>query len=256
MLYMRYNGITLIERHSVEKNINFHFLDMYGHKLSVFPEHLGGSSQRIVTLVMEVNAHDIGSMQLINFSSLHTLVMNHNKVQTGNLIMESLPALKKNYAPNCNLHVFPNLSAAPALKIVQLHFNHFHRIPAFAIKNLTRLHTFAFMGCNVTHLPDMSHLVSLKKLVINENKLVAIPDLYHLPLKWLESAGNPIVCNKSLCWVRMWDDVKAKVLNLDVFSGSQLTCASPLEMGGVLLTDIHPVTMKCYTGDCHRDLLE
>ena len=111
--------------------------------------------------------------------------------------------IKKLYAPNCNLYVFPNVSAVPALQIVQLHFNHFRRTPASAIKNLTRFQTFAFMGCNVTHLPDMSHLVSLKKLVINDNKLVAIPDLYYLSLKWLEWAGNLIDCNKSLCWIRM-----------------------------------------------------
>ena len=70
------------------------FWYIYGHKLSVFPEHLRGTSQRIVTLDMEVKANDIGCMQLINFSSLHKLAMNHNKVQMGNLIMESLPALK------------------------------------------------------------------------------------------------------------------------------------------------------------------
>ena len=29
MLYMRYNGITFIERHSLEKNVNFNFLDIY-----------------------------------------------------------------------------------------------------------------------------------------------------------------------------------------------------------------------------------
>ena len=256
ILYMMWNGITFIERHALEKNINLHFFDMYEHKLSILPEHLGGASQRIVTLGMQVYANDMETMQLINFLSLCKLVMSHNKVQTGNLIMESLPELEELYAPNCNLHVFPNLSAAPLLKIVQLHFNHFHSIPESATKNLSRLHTLALMGCNVTHLPDMSHLASLKKFVINNNKLLAIPDLHHLPLKWLEWAVNPMDYSKSLCWVRMWDDIKPKVLNLDVSSGSQLTCASPTEMAGVRLTDIHPVTMKCYTGDSNLGLLE
>ena len=251
-LYMIRNGITFIESHALEKNVNLHFLDVYGHKLSVFPANLGSASHHIVTIDMQAiknDMHSMESMQLRNFLRLRKIAVNNNNLQTGHITMQSLPSLEEMYASNCNLHVFPNLSVVPTLKIVQLHYNHFRKIPAFAIQNLTRLHTFTFMGSHVTYLPNMSHLVSLKKLVINDNELVAIPDLYHLPLEWIEWAGNPMDCSKSLCWARMWDDVKPKVLQVDVSSGSQLTCASPPEMAGLRLIDIHPVAMECYAGD-------
>ena len=70
---------------------------------------------------MTVPTRDMDSMQLFNFSRLRILAMNHNRIQTGKLIMELLPTLKELYATDCNLHVFPNLSDAPTLKIVQLH---------------------------------------------------------------------------------------------------------------------------------------
>ena len=256
-LYMMWNGITFIESHALEKNINLHFLDVHGHKLSFFPAHLGGASNRIVTISMRAILNDMHSMQSIqlrNFLRLRMIVLNQNNPTTGSITMKSLPALEEMYASSCNLHVFPNLSAAPALKIVQLHFNHFRKIPAFAIQNLTRLRTFAFAGSHVTYLPNMSHLVSLKKLVMNDNELVAIPDLYHQPLRLIEWTGNPMDCSKSLCWVRMWDDVKPKVLKMDVSSGSQLTCASPPEMAGLRLIEIHPVAMACYAGDSNHNL--
>ena len=155
---------------------------MLGHKLPVFPTHLGGASYRIGVLAMSVFAVDMESMQLRNFSRLRILAVNNNEIQTGNLILESLPALEELYAPNYNSNEFPNLSDAPALEIVQLHFNHFNEIPTFALKNLLQLRKFAFLGCNVAYLPDMSHLMKLKELFISNNKLVAIPDLYHLRL--------------------------------------------------------------------------
>ena len=88
---------------------------------------------------MQIMKIDIESMRLRNFSRFLFLAINNNKIQTGNLIMESLPER----TPNCNLHVFPNFSAAPALKFIQLHFNYFKEIPAFALKNLSRLRKFA-----------------------------------------------------------------------------------------------------------------
>ena len=253
-LHMSRNGVTFFERHAFEKNTNMYLFKMYGHELSIFPAHFGGALHRIVSVNIRVDKHEMESMQILNFIRLNILDIGRNKIQTGNLVMQSLPALEELYAPDCNLTVFPNISAVPSLKSVQLHFNYFREIPAFAVRNLSRLQTFAFAGCHVTHLPDLSHLVSLKKLVINDNELVAIPDIYHLPLKWIEWAENPMDCSTSLCWVRMWYDVKPKALKMDVSSGSQLTCASPPEMAGLHLAEIHPVAMKCYAGDSNVDL--
>ena len=185
------------------------------------------------------------SIQLLNFSRLRILAINHNKIQTGNLIMKSLPALKQRYAVACNLHRFPNLSAASALKIMQLPHNYFKEIPAFALKNFSQLRKFACIGCHLTYLPDMSQLVKLKELFIINNNLIAIPDHYHLSLKTILWAGNPLYFDMSLFWVRMWNGARLKNLNLNVYS-----CASPPDLSGIRLTDIHPVEMICYEGYC------
>ena len=246
-LSINHNDITYIARYALWKNTRLYSLKIRGHKLSAFPTHLGGASARIMVLDTR-GATDMASFQLGNFPRLYHAVMNSNNISNGNLIMKHLPALQYLYVSSCNLHVFPDLSAAPVLEVVQLHYNNFKTIPTFSLRNLSRLRKFACMNCNIRYLPDMSHLVALETLVIADNALTAIPDLFYLPLTDLYWAGNPMECNESLCWVRMWNDVNPRVLELDP-SGSLMTCASPVEVTGLHLADIHPVAMKCYEGD-------
>ena len=92
-LYINRNSIHYIGRVAFEKNIYLYLLEMLGHKLPVFPTHFGGASYRISVLAMSVFAVDMESMQLRNFSKLSILVVNNNTSQTGNLILESIPAL-------------------------------------------------------------------------------------------------------------------------------------------------------------------
>ena len=250
-LFIRKNGITYIARYALGKNSRLHLLYIGGHKLLVFPTHLGGASQRLMTIDLRGTV-DVNSMQLMDFPRLHQVALNYNKIVTGNLTMKHLPSLKSLFAPRCNLHIFPDLSAAPALQFVQLHYNKFPVIPAFPWRNLLRLRTFACMDCHIRYLPDMSHLVSLKSLIVPGNSLVVIPDLFHLPLTSIYLAGNPMECSMSICWLRMWNDINPTFLELDP-SGTQMTCASPAEVIGFHLADIHPVAMKCYTGDSPTD---
>ena len=123
-------------------------------------------------------------------------------------------------------------------------------IPTFAMSNLSRLRQFACEKCNIRYIADMPHLASLKSLIIPNNALVAIPDLFHVPLSRITWVGNPIECNMSLCWVRMWGHVKPSTLTLD-----SMTCESPSEVAGLKVTDIHPVAMKCYAGRPYRRIL-
>ena len=242
-LYIRNNGITYIAMHALEENIRLYLLYIGGHKLPVLPTHLGGASGRIRQLDTRGVIY-MKSMQLANFQHLAIIAMNDNRLLNGNLILKHLPNLKLLFAPRCNLHVFPNLSAAPALEKVQLHFNKFSVIPASTLRNVSRLHTLGLIQSRIRYLPDMSRLVSLKHLFITGNTLMAIPDLFDLPLANLLWTSNPLECNESLCWARMWNDVKPTVLQQ-----TPVTCASPPEVIGIHLTDIHPVVMKCYTGD-------
>ena len=58
----------------------------------------------------------------------------------------------------------------------------------------------------------MSGLKQLNKFDIGSNQLETIPDLYDKPLQLLIIDENPISCNVSLCWVRLWAQKKTEAL--------------------------------------------
>ena len=89
----------------------------------------------------------------------------------------------------------------------------------------------------------LSELSNLKRLVLDDNELSTIPDLYHLPLEILKLSNNPLVCNQSLCWVRMWPWMKKTHLDTD-----DITCNTTKASQPVLLADVNPVTLGCHHG--------
>ena len=91
-------------------------------------------------------------------------------------------------------------------------------------------------------LPDISFMTNLKDLRLRGNNLNTLPDLYNCPLGSLRIWGNSLVCNYSLCWVRMWPFVKPALQEDGPF------CAQPIEDYGRLLMDVDPVKMLCYKG--------
>ena len=88
---------------------------------------------------------------------------------------------------------------------------------------------------------------ALKLLYLKNNRLSSIPDLYHLPLRRLSVTENPMVCNQSLCWIRMWPWVKTSYMNAD-----DMKCETPPVLQGVLLSDINPVTLGCHNGTYYQ----
>ena len=120
----------------------------------------------------------------------------------------------------------------------------------FAIPNFQlytpRITTIKLRGNNIFHIPD-EYIVrlQLQKLDIRDNKLEAIPDLFDQPLKQSKIADNPLRCNASLCWLRLWSRKKTTVLK-----GIESTsCQSPSYLTGKRLLDIDPVKMGCYSGE-------
>ena len=160
------------------------------------------------------------------------------------LIIHELPSLRNLFAQECDLQEFPVLSGAPHLEVVQLHGNPFTWVPQSALAGLSRLRQLIFPECRVMYLPDLSHLVSLEIIHAHNNGLRTIPDIYDLMLMEMNLAGNPLVCDKALCWIRMWDYIK---FPMDVESSHRGFCAEPTGLWGLLM-DVHPLDMKCYEG--------
>ena len=100
---------------------------------------------------------------------------------------------------------------------------------------------------NFSYIPDEYIMdLQLEGIDIRDNTLETIPDLFDQPLQKLKVAGNPLRCNQSLCWVRLWARKETVVLT----GIESAVCQSPSFMTGKSLLGVDPVKMACYKGDC------
>ena len=242
ILRINSNGLAYIDQLAFANNINLFHLEMTGHNFPTFPSILGGASTWMGK--MSGGGKPIKEFVFRNFRQLNYLSMNINSIASGQLILQELPNLQYLSAQKCQLTEFPNLSEAPKLVTVRLQYNAIAEIPQSTIQGLTLLRTLAINNCRVSHLPDLSHMTSLDKLNVRNNRLTTLPDLYNLPLNKLYWSGNPMECNRDLCWIRMWDYVKPSLITED----DERPCAAPMELSDRLWSDIHPTEMKCFRG--------
>ena len=246
-LKINYNALTYIDNLAFTNNTNLSALHMAGHNLSTFPSELGGASDWIEVIKMGNSKQNLTQAELNRFVKLISLVMSSNLISNGELVLHELPNLQYITAKRCQLTVFPILSAAPSLRVVQLNDNDFEEIPQSTIQGLDMLRILALAHCNINRLPDLSHLVSLQQLLVNGNNLATLPDVYQLPLTTIYWASNPLKCNQNLCWIRMWEFMKP-VLNTDVIANADLSCAAPPKLIGHHWSNIHPVDLECFRG--------
>ena len=138
---------------------------------------------------------------------------------------------------------FPDFSMGPAaVETLRLEENHIAYIPEGHMAHLSKLIELR-MGDNIlTSLPVLSSMAQLETLQIENNQLITMPDLYTINFTGLKIAGNPLECNQSLCWIRMWPWMKTPMLQ------DNPICASPLTMQGIALMDVPPTHMRCYNG--------
>ena len=91
---------------------------------------------------------------------------------------------------------------------------------------------------------SFENMTNINTLDISENALRTLPDLFDtLSLRELKLNGNPLECDKALCWLIMWSYLRTPRLTLDA-----ATCQSPPQFSGELLMDLHPLDITCYEG--------
>ena len=161
-------------------------------------------------------------MHFTKFSQLYELSLGGNgllKLDLGNF---------PNTLGNFNLK-WGDLSTMPNLHL------YMPNISAILLKsnNISRIPTENFVG-----------MKQLRHLDVYNNNLKTIPDLYHSSLEILEIGKNPLCCNESLCWVRLWARKKSIALKVP----GKPVCSSPGYIEGELLMDSDPVEMECYKG--------
>ena len=146
-------------------------------------------------------------------------------------------ALQEEAYMNFNLTVLRNLNYLDMKKNTNSPSHIFSTLP-WDIKIL-------YMSeCNLDYIPpgNLENFKHLALVYLENNHLQTVPDLYDLPLTSINLGGNPLQCNKSLCWLRMWDLTKPRPLpHLGM-------CATPGHLAGRQLQAVDPAVLRCFEG--------
>ena len=95
-------------------------------------------------------------------------------------------------------------------------------------------------GNRITCMDD--NYMATGSFYLHGNQLTSPPDLYSMKLVSFALRGNPLVCDRVVCWIRMWPFNKI-LPSLDEFY-----CISPSTLNGSLVLDVHPLMLGCYEG--------
>ena len=177
------------------------------------------------------------------FEKLRHLDLGGQRAETlqAHLLPKNLTTIAAAYTV---LPTFPSLGIyAPLLRKIIVHRCRMSAMPVQSVTGLTEVTGLHLHTNKLSVLPDLSLMIGLKILELHKNRLTSIPDLYTLPLTTLTLADNPLMCDKSLCWIRMWPWMKNSTIPND-----EPSCADPAEMFEMKLMDVDPTQMKCFKG--------
>ena len=231
ILDLRSNNIRYIHDGAFNNNPNLKILLLGWNKLLHIPSDFGPAMITLVKLAFfdgVKTKSELENMNFTKFSQLYELGLGGNGLLK--LDLSNLPNTLGNFNLKWgSLSTMPNLYPyMPNISIIILKFNNITRIPAESIVGMKQL----------------------RHLDVYSNNLKTIPDLYHRSLEVLDIGKNPLHCDESLCWVRLW--ARKKPISLKV-SGNPV-CSSPGYIEGKLLMEGDPVKMGCYTGQYENKL--
>ena len=247
-LNLRNNSIRSIAENAFNGLNELISLSLETNTILQLPINPGFNAQTLRLLVLW-NAMEYGRTYTFDypyftaFTSLESLDV--GLIEQGDTFNTSMLPLTLTYIRLTKKQIikFPDFSFAPtSLETLKLEDNYITNIPEDHIAGLSTLREL-HIGSNIlTSLPDLSFMTQLESLQIENNQLVSMPDLYTINFTYWKIAGNPLECNQSLCWIRMWPWMKTAMLQ------DNPICASPLTMQGIALMDVPPTHMRCYNG--------
>ena len=138
------------------------------------------------------------------------------------------------------LHTMPNFSHLSKLEELSLTENDITHVPASTLLGIPKLLKLRLNDNKISVLGDITSLWA--RLYLQNNNLTTLPDLYNMKMKTLMLKGNPLSCNQSLCWLRMWPWGKTLPALDNVF------CATPSDMTEVQAVRVHPTKLQCFNG--------
>ena len=216
-------GIKVIEDGAFDHNKKLEFLDLKNNEneLEYLPISFG-APKRYLT---EMSFWAAFNENIRNFDFRHLI------------------ALRKLNIGACRLGSFKPSTLPEDLDRLVLNSNPLNHLPDF-VPYTPNLKSLSASQTQLSYIPDyaISGLTKLTTLQLRYNNLRTLPNLYHLPLATLYLEGNPLECNQSLCWVRMWNYRKPSALSVVA------VCEYPMASSGTELMQVHPIDMGCFEG--------
>ena len=215
--------------------------------LSVANNFLSTIPQEYIDTMLVVTVFKAFENILQNFPSLshmkqlHLLEIYDNKISSiPREHIDGLESLKKFLASDNLVEIMPNISSLPKLEIADFSSNLIRYVPASCLYRLPMIKSLHLNGNRITLMDDNSW--GTGNLYLHDNMFTTPPDLYDMTSASLTLRGNPLFCDQSLCWLRMWP------FNKDLPTLDDFSCSSPAALNGLLVMETHPTDLGCYTG--------
>ena len=216
------------------------------HRIRSIPDEAVRSLPRLRQFFMRDNKLS----NLPNFSnckSLEKLILTNNELSViPRQHIEGLDRLKVLQLGENVITIMPDISNLFALGTFGIGNNLISEIPPKYIDGLLNMENFACENNKLLFMPDVKiFFPQLKTLFVQGNRLKTLPDLYAMSsLSTLSAAENPLVCNRSLCWLRMWPWMRP---SLTVLQDKPL-CDQPASLAHIQVIRFHPTGVECYKG--------
>ena len=132
--------------------------------------------------------------------------------------VNQFPALTKINIGNVPLDIWDLSKMPPRVTYINLNLlplGYFTNFTPYT-PNITILY---MSGTGLSNIPTyrIQALKQLEKMNIRSNDLQSLPGLFDLPLTEIEIGNNPLECNYSLWWVRLWNEKKSTPLSVDAY---------------------------------------
>ena len=222
-------------------------IHIQNNKLEIIP-------QSTIAWLSELEQFRAGNNYITNFPSfvnsslLEDIYLNNNRIAViprDNI--DGLTLLRKFKVQHNRLKLMTNISHLTSLEEFNAGYNMISELPEEIFYGLPNLIKLSCEFNRIAVLPNVfAILPSLRQFYVQGNRLLTLPDYYqHSSPLTFHVEDNPLVCNRSICWLRMLSWTKpASPLNLD-----SPTCAGPPLLADVRVVRAHPTEMECYDGN-------
>ena len=160
-----------------------------------------------------------------------------------------LPAsLEVWHVVSAEISSFPNLTSSvfPKLKHIIMHRNGINVVEETIWARVSdTLQSFVAYSNQFAMVANLALKPNLQRIDISDNQLETIPDLLDMIyLTELKIGGNShMACDRRMCWRRLWDRVRAPLVESD-----DVICVQPPELAGLKLSTVNPKLMECDKG--------